>query len=438
LLNTDDVRVRAQRNAGTDTLVTIADASSLTMKKLISSGADLAEIYYTTEDEIEAGDVVSLDENLKYGLTKADEEGRNRTLGIVSTHPGLVIGENQKPQNDSENNHSEEEVRPVLVALSGRVPVKVDPESEDISTGDYVAVSAKSGMVKKVDSPGLVVGKALENWEGEESSENAAEENETQEQVVDINGATIDLAEEAKEEEKIEEPLPEDETIMIFVENIWYQPEDFTRDLDRLLSDYRSGALGTSGGSISPSGWSFTDDSIATSADVATGSLTSTVGTFSILDTRSLSIGDDSFVADSEGNLDLAGDLVLAGYISGRYGDVRIRLGDSKGNDRFIVANSDEEEVFSIDSRGGVRIIDGKDASTGYGKISKGSKSAIIKTSQVGSKPKIYVTFNDDYLPATRYWISNIKKGDSFTVQLDAETQRDVEFNWWIVNSVDD
>ncbi len=406
LTDTDDVRVRVQRYSGSDTLETIADASSLTIKKLISSGADLAEIYYTADENIEAGDVVSIDPEIKYGVTKANGDNREDSLGIIASHPGLIIGDTD----------TKSEGRPVLVALAGRVPVKIDPGSEDIEYGDYVTVSKESGMVRKADKPGLVLGKALENWTKPEESED---------KILGVNGDLIDERDDVQD----------NKTIDILVHNMWYQPEDYTADLSKLMSDYRSGALGGSGGT-NPTGWIFEGDSIVTSADVVTGSLSSTTGTFSILNAQSLTIGEDKFIADSQGNLNLAGNLVVAGYISGRYGDVKVRLGDSEGNDKFIIANSNKQEVFSIDSKGGVSIIDGRDASTGFGTISRGSKSSVIKTSQVKANSKVYITFKGDYSPASRYWVSDIKAGNSFRVRLDAETNRDVEFTWWVINSV--
>jgi hypothetical protein len=406
LVNSDDLRIRALRDSGSVSLETISGGSSLTIRKLISSGADLAEIYYTQDESLEAGDVVSIDPDIKYGVTKANEGNKEESLGIIASHSGLIIGETDV----------ESEGRPVLVALAGRVPVKIDPKSEDINYGDYVAVSKESGMVSKAVKPGLVLGKALEDWTKPEQ---------TEDKTLDLNG---DLIDEESEE-------TENKTIDILVQNMWYQPEDYTADLSKLMSDYRSGALGGSGGT-NPTGWIFEGDSIVTSADVVTGSLSSTTGTFSILNAQSLTIGEDKFIADSQGNLNLAGNLVVAGYISGRYGDVKVRLGDSDGNDRFIIANSNKQEVFSIDSKGGVSIIDGKDASTGFGTISRGSRSSVIKTSQVEADSKVYITFKGDYSPATRYWVSDIKSGDSFRVRLDAEANRDVEFTWWVINSV--
>jgi hypothetical protein len=374
---------------------------------------------------------------LKFGVKKADKDSVEKALGVVSTQPGKIIGENINPNfvnSDGTDKESKEvESRPILIALAGRVPVKVDPDSEDISYGDYLSVSEKTGMVKKADSSGLVLGKALEEWDNgiDEESTNDLTSDET---VVDLNGMEVTASQNPQEKETNEKPEPN--KITILVQNTWYEPAKYRMELDKLLSDYRSGALGGSGG-LDSTGWLFEGDSIATSADVIASSLVSTTGTFSVLDAQNLNIGEDKFVVDSQGHLDIAGDLVLAGTISGRYGDVRVRLGDSQGNDKFIIANSNKEEVFSVDSKGGVSVIDGQDASTGYGLISVGSRSAVIRTSRVGTKPKIYVTFNDDYSPATRYWVTDINEGSSFRVQLDAEPNRDVEFNWWIVNGVE-
>ena len=73
-------------------------------------------------------------------------------------------------------------------------------------------------------------------------------------------------------------------------------------------------------------------------------------------------------------------------------------------------------------------------ASAGDDVIEQGTSSITIKTTAVTGKSLIFVTFNSDYSPATRYWIENKTAGKSFTIKLDANVARDAKFNWWIVN----
>lgn len=72
-----------------------------------------------------------------------------KTLGIVSTKPGQVIGDVDGIG------------KPLPVALSGRVPVKVTLKNGDINPGDYIATSDIPGVGMKATEPGRVIGKAL-------------------------------------------------------------------------------------------------------------------------------------------------------------------------------------------------------------------------------------------------------------------------------------
>jgi hypothetical protein len=73
-------------------------------------------------------------------------------------------------------------------------------------------------------------------------------------------------------------------------------------------------------------------------------------------------------------------------------------------------------------------------ASAGEGTIAAGTLQLTIPTSAVTNKSLIYVTFSDDYSPATRYWIDTKTTGTSFTIKLDKTVTANTKFNWWIVN----
>jgi hypothetical protein len=74
-------------NTGVETM---ANASSLTIKKFVETGADYAEVYYTNDDKLEAGDIVSIDSSILAGVRKAGLG--DRVIGVVSTKPGKTIG----------------------------------------------------------------------------------------------------------------------------------------------------------------------------------------------------------------------------------------------------------------------------------------------------------------------------------------------------------
>jgi len=107
---------------------------------IYNGGADFAE-WYETKDDVEAGDVVALsNEILEYdsqlGVAKIPilekaKKGSN-FIGVISSAPSQVIGEDIFTKAK----------RPRPVALSGRVPVKVSNENGEIKPGDLLTVSS--------------------------------------------------------------------------------------------------------------------------------------------------------------------------------------------------------------------------------------------------------------------------------------------------------
>jgi hypothetical protein len=130
---------------------TIVAAGSY-MHAFILVGSDLAELYYTNESDLVPGMVVSLDKNFSAGVVKAAKPYDTNTIGVVSTQPGLVIGEAR-----------ERSMRTVPIALAGRIPVKVTNENGDIHAGDYLTSSSKPGYAMKATRSGPIIGQALED-----------------------------------------------------------------------------------------------------------------------------------------------------------------------------------------------------------------------------------------------------------------------------------
>lgn len=117
--------------------------------------ADLAE-KYVADAQYEPGTVVMFGGAQE--VTVADED-TTRVAGVISFNPGFIM-----------NSHLECAVslgeRTAVVALQGRVPVGV---YGSVRKGDLM-VSAGNGRAKASDSPkmGAVIGKALEDFHGEE------------------------------------------------------------------------------------------------------------------------------------------------------------------------------------------------------------------------------------------------------------------------------
>jgi len=130
----------------------------------IQTAVDLAENYQVFENSLEQGDIVSVSKdnvsdnqnNLEsFGIVKASNTNKN-IIGIISTKPGMTLGGgilNSKP-----------------VALSGRVPVKVNLENGPIEVGDRISLSSTSGIGMKMSGVSAQsIGIALESYDGSSS-----------------------------------------------------------------------------------------------------------------------------------------------------------------------------------------------------------------------------------------------------------------------------
>jgi hypothetical protein len=119
------------------------------------NGADVAERIDVTE-AVEPGDVVEIDPDNPGKFRKAREALSTRVAGVISTAPGVVLGNQRAESNDA---------RPIL-ALAGRVPVKVTAKYGAIAVGDLLVSSPIPGYAMKCPEKsqciGAVIGKALE------------------------------------------------------------------------------------------------------------------------------------------------------------------------------------------------------------------------------------------------------------------------------------
>jgi len=127
----------------------------MTIQEIAAAGADLAELYSTNDSTIEAGDVVSLDPSLKAGMKKSTVPYDRQVLGIVSTKPAIVMGDN-----------SIEGLKTLPIALSGRVPVKISTENGAIMAGDYLTTSSTPGVAMKSTKNGAIIGTAMNSYDG--------------------------------------------------------------------------------------------------------------------------------------------------------------------------------------------------------------------------------------------------------------------------------
>jgi hypothetical protein len=126
---------------------------------------DIAERYNADDEEkgdLGPGDILSLSRSGDLKVGKSKQAYDTMVIGVFSTDPMLTMGEFEGSNNEDNP----------PVALLGRVPTKVTNENGAIEIGDLIVSSSKEGHGMKCDEyskcQGAVVGKALENFNGEE------------------------------------------------------------------------------------------------------------------------------------------------------------------------------------------------------------------------------------------------------------------------------
>jgi hypothetical protein len=123
-----------------------------------TGSADVAERINTSE-WVEAGDVVEIDPDHTGFFRKSSDPYSRRVAGIISTSPGVILGNSTDSETDDWDDS-----RPVL-AITGRVPVRVTTENGPIQVGDLLVASSTPGVAMRGDpttAVGCVVGKAME------------------------------------------------------------------------------------------------------------------------------------------------------------------------------------------------------------------------------------------------------------------------------------
>jgi hypothetical protein len=123
-----------------------------------SCNMDLAEAY-TSAQATEAGDLVALVPTTEATVRKSSKRYEPLLLGVVSTNPGLVF-DNGKTRLAGDNSVAASKDKAVI-ALAGRVPVKVSMENGAIRVGDPLTSSSHPGVAMKATAAGKIIGYAL-------------------------------------------------------------------------------------------------------------------------------------------------------------------------------------------------------------------------------------------------------------------------------------
>ncbi|MEX1061942.1 MAG: LamG-like jellyroll fold domain-containing protein [Patescibacteria group bacterium] len=325
-------------------------------------GADLAEWYPTEDLTIEAGDIVSISgTNDDVGVPKIKKSSTSNDqtmLGVISTKAGLELG---IPREDRR-----------LVGLSGRVPVKIAPDSAPIVPGDLLTSSSTyPGRAQKATSAGFIVAKALEPWNPQSPTSAIMS-------FLNLSWADpkVLVDEDGDAAEEVSDPNQDAQT---------------ETDNESQTIESTSGEEVDSTGSDNPA-----DENGETSEDPATQKITipqieAEEGFFQHLTVAVEAVFERLIAKTAE--------IVLA-YIK----DLTV--------DQLTVS----------------------DKTSGQEIVASGEDHLIILNSLVKENSKVFVTFRDPYAPATQYWITDIKEGESFTLTLSEPVGQEARLDYWIVN----
>ena len=121
---------------------------------------DLAErVDIATDDTVEAGDVMVVDQYSVDTYRRSQKSYESAVAGVISTQPTITVG-------NGKTNYT------AVMAMVGRVPVKVSGENGAIMRGDLLVSASLSGYAMRYDSGKDnsqavgVIGIALDNFDG--------------------------------------------------------------------------------------------------------------------------------------------------------------------------------------------------------------------------------------------------------------------------------
>jgi hypothetical protein len=148
-----------------DTVAKIDNAGNMLLQGTLtqSGNPDIAENIRVSDLNISAGDIVMIDPKNNEAVIKADTPYSPYVIGVISTNPGLLLN---APESSIETGKTfRENERPLV--LAGRVFVKVSNINGPINVGDPITSSIIPGVGMKAKNSGVIVGRALEQFNPE-------------------------------------------------------------------------------------------------------------------------------------------------------------------------------------------------------------------------------------------------------------------------------
>jgi hypothetical protein len=141
--NAADATLYVAKDSGTSRSINAAGSIN-------ASGADYAEYFATTDEELMPGELLAIDSGMAQYVKKTDSPYEENIVGAVSLKPAFVGNDIEWGSTTS-----------VLVALMGQVKVRVSLENGPIEVGDRITSSAIPGSAMKATRAGWVLGTAL-------------------------------------------------------------------------------------------------------------------------------------------------------------------------------------------------------------------------------------------------------------------------------------
>jgi hypothetical protein len=123
------------------------DVDQLTVSFINGAAADVAEYFHDTYSNTEPGDVVVADEQNKESVVKSIKPYQTGIVGVITTRPLMVLGSGIVA--DDKSRKTVDGGVAAMLALTGRVPVKVTGENGPIMPGDMLTSSSTSGHAMK-------------------------------------------------------------------------------------------------------------------------------------------------------------------------------------------------------------------------------------------------------------------------------------------------
>lgn len=175
----------------------------------VQSGTDYGQVMSLGSEEVRTNDGDYIRK-----LVPATKPNDHHLIGVVSNNYGdfISVGHNLRKEDN-----------PMPIALKGRIPVSIATSSKPIKAGDYLTSSTEPGKATKATRAGVMIGKALEDWNPELGKNqimvfvgtNYGDPGTIPESLTDKMGAFIGLIQSPIEfGEKITSPIVETDSII--------------------------------------------------------------------------------------------------------------------------------------------------------------------------------------------------------------------------------